>query len=643
VRNSVVARRVVELLENTPAFDRLPVDVRRGLLGETHLRYYEPDEVILEQGRTEHEYLYIIESGFVRLTDAHTGRLVEEYGEGEMFGNYALMKGGELPFEARAVEPTVCVLLGAERFRELYEEYETFAAFFDRDLRGYAPDEEDPFAAASTSGAQLLFGTQLGELINREPVVCEPTATAREAALAINEADANSVVVLDGGRVAGILSDADLRRRVVAEALSPETPVAEIMSHHVILMESGAQVFKALMEMLRQRANHVVVSEAPNDASGSRILGVISDQDISRAQGHSPGFMSDRIDGARSVAELSGLRGETDKLLIGLERQGVRPSDLISINTELNDRLMRRAISLVEEELEEEYASEKVDLPWVWLSLGSEGRGEMGLVTDQDNALLYADPADGDEAERAERWFRRLAEQANEALASCGFALCKGGIMARNPEWRQPLSGWEETFRAWILSPEQQQLMQASTFFDLRGLYGDLSLVEELKSSILHSLQSERSFLPFLAREAFSNRPPLSFFRRFVVERSGEYRHTFNVKRRGLRPIVDIARIISIQLGYLESANTVSRLQNAATSVPHLSNSMEDALDAYNYLSELRMSHHLSAIKAGEEPTNQINPSRLTNTQQSILKVVFSNVQETQEAIARRYGIDLKL
>jgi CBS domain-containing protein len=643
MRDSIVAGRMLELLEKAPAFDRLPEDVRQGLLGKAHLRYYEPDEVILEQGRTEHEYLYIIESGFVRLTDAHTGRLVEEYGEGEMFGNYALMKGGELPFEARAVEPTMCLLLPAGRFQELYESHETFAAFFDKDIRGYAPDGEDPFDAASSSGSQLLFGTRIGELVNREPVVCAPSSTVREAAHAMNEAEANSVVVIDGDRVVGILSDADLRRRVVAEALSTETRIDEVMSSKVLRLEADAQVFRALMQMLRHRANHVVVSESPGDASSPEILGVISDQDISRAQGYSPGFMSDRIDRARSVAELSGLRGETDKLLIGLDRQGVRPADLVSINTELNDRLMRRAISLVDEELTEQYPGEKVDLPWAWLSLGSEGRGEMGLVTDQDNALLYADPAGEEEAERAERWFRRFAERANEALASCGFALCKGDIMARNPEWRQPLSQWKETFRAWILSPEQQQLMQASTFFDLRGLYGDLSLVEELKSSIKESLEKERSFLPFLLREALSSRPPLSFFRRFVVERSGEYRHTFNVKRRGMRPLVDIARILAIQLGYLDSANTISRLQNAADNIPNLSKSAEDALDAYHYLAELRMSHHLSSIKAGEPPTNQINPSRLTNTQQSMLKVVFSTVQEVQDAVARRYGVDPKL
>ncbi|MBA2442650.1 MAG: CBS domain-containing protein [Rubrobacter sp.] len=643
MKSSAVASRLTGLLDNTPAFDRLPKEVRGRLLGEVLVRYYEKDQVILAQGYSEHEFLYIMESGSVRLTDAKTGRLVDEYGEGEMFGNYGLMKGGPLPFEARAVEPVVCVQLASERFRELYATYEPFAAFFDKDIRGYAPDSEDPFDAAGTSGTQLLFGTRLGELVSRGPVVCSPEATVREAARSMREEGANSVLVARDGQVVGILSDIDLRNKVVAEDAPVETPVGELMSGHIIRLDADAPVFKALMEMMQQRAYHVVVSEGPGAAERGSILGVISDQDISRAQGNSPAFITERIERSRSVAELSGLRQETDKLLMGLDNQSVRPEDLITINTEINDRLMRRVIGLVEEELKEAAPELQVDLPWVWLSLGSEGRGEQSLVTDQDNALIYADPSSPTEAERAEEWFRTLAERANAALDRSGFALCKGGIMARNSRWRQPLGAWKETFRRWVLSPDREEVMQASTFFDLRGLYGDMSLVEDLRSSILESLRKERRFLPFLAQEALANRPPLSFFRRFVVERSGAYRHTFNIKRRGLRPLADAARLLAIELRYLESTNTVARLRYAATTLPELSKSMEDALDAYHYLGELRMNHQLDLLKSGKPTSNQINPSFLTNTQQSMLKVVFSVEKEVQDEIARRYGVDPRM
>lgn len=638
MKNSIIADRISTLLANAPAFDRLPDDERRRLLGEVILRYFDPDEVILAQGTAAHDFLYIVESGCVRLKEKESGRLVDEYGEGDLFGNYGLIKGGPLPFEVRAVEPTVCVLLGDKVFRELYEKYEAFAAFFDKDLQDYTEDGGPSF---DVTGSRLLFGTTIGELVGRGPVVCTPRATAQEAAQSMRDENADSVVVTDDNQVLGILTDIDLRNEVVANGAPPETPVEELMHRNALRLAADAPVFQALMEMMRQQTYHVVVSESRETGAG--LLGVISDKDISRAQGNSPAFMTERVEQTSSPEGLYGIRGEIDRLLIGLERQGVKPKDLVTINTELNDHLMKRLVGLVEEELREESPDLHVDLPWVWLSLGSEGRGEMSLLTDQDNALLYADPVNDAEAEKAEEWFRTLAWRANEVLAEAGFALCEGDIMARNPKWRQSLSDWKEMFRGWILTPDADVLVLASTFFDLRGLYGEMSLVEELKSSIFQTLEKERRFLPFMVQNALGNRPPLSFFRRFVLERSGAYRHTFNIKRRGLRPLVDAARIFAIELRYLDSANTVDRFEHIAQNVPGMASTVADALDAYNYLDERRFIHHLRAIERGEELDNQINPSDLNNTQQNMLKVVFATVQEVQDAMARRYGINPRL
>ena len=650
MKSSVVTDRIKELLAQAPAFDRLPEEVRDGLLPYITLRYFEAEEVVLEQGQTTHEYLYIVESGSVRLTELESGRLVDEYGEGEVFGNYGVIRGGALPFEVRVVESAVCLLLPIARFQEIYEAHESFAAFFNQNIRAYISDREGgdsgEKSAFDAAGARLLFGTTLGELVGRSPVLCEVGATAREAAETMREQNADSVVVVRDGEVVGILTDIDLRNKLVAEAAPADTPVEELMSRHVLRLGTEEPVFKALMEMMHHRAYHVVVSDDRNpDGPGqqAKVLGVISDQDISRAQGASPTFLTERIEEADSVEEFTGLRKEADQVLVNLERQGVQAEDLISINTEFNDRLMRRIISLVEGELKEFSPEMEVDLPWSWLSLGSEGRGEMSLVTDQDNALIYADPSGPEEAEKAETWFRTLAERANAALADAGFALCKGDIMARNPRWRQPASEWHKTFRQWILSPDREALMLASTFFDLRGLYGDFSLVKDLKSSISEALEKESRFLPFMAQNALSHRPPLSFFRRFVLERSGAYRHTFNIKRRGLRPIVDSARVLAVDLKYLDSANTVDRLRYAAREIPSLKRTLDDALDSYYYLSELRLKHHLRAIDQGESADNQINPSSLTGTQQSILKVVFANTGDVQDAVSRRYGLDPRL
>lgn len=353
--------------------------------------------------------------------------------------------------------------------------------------------------------------------------------------------------------------------------------------------------------------------------------------------------MIERVERSGSTAELARMRADTTGLLIDLHRQGVRPEDLIAINTEVNDRLIRRALNLVEAELRKDPPVPSSELPWAWLSLGSEGRGEMGILTDQDNALVYADPPTPEEAEEAEDWFRILSEKANLALAETGFALCKGDVMARNPRWRKPLGGWKETFRGWILHPEAHALMEAGIFFDLRGLYGEASLVEDLKAAVARALGDQRRFLPVLANNALTSRPPgASPLRRLVAGLSGDRGAYVDLKRRGLRPLADVARVFAMQAGYLDSSNTVDRLQHATRALPEMARSAENALEAYHYLAGFRMAHHLRAVERGEAPDNRVDPSTLSETQRSMLEAVFSTIADVQGAVARRYGADFR-
>jgi CBS domain-containing protein len=349
MRSSAIVDKIAALLERAVPFDRLGPEERRWLLREVVIEYFEPDEVILQQGRTEHGFLYIVESGFVRLVDRDTQRLIEECAEGEVFGSHGLIRGGPLPYEARAVEPTVCVLLQGRHFESLHAGHRDFAAFFDSELSLYTRSRKAPLDASS---ARLLFGTRLGELVHREPLTCEPAATAREVALLMRQELEDSVVVRRGGEVVGILSDIDLRNKVVAEAAPVDTPVERLMNPHVLRLPDGAPVFEALMEMMKHRAKHVVVTAA--EGAGAGLVGVVTDQDIARAQASSPLFVLERIEGAGTVAELARLREDVTGLLINLDRQGVSAEDLVSINTEVNDRLMRRVLALVEVELRED-------------------------------------------------------------------------------------------------------------------------------------------------------------------------------------------------------------------------------------------------------------------------------------------------
>jgi CBS domain-containing protein len=628
------ATRARALLAETPPFDGLAEEERGDLLEAALVAGYASGDRVLPQGEETHEHLYVVAEGHIRLVDVHTGRLIDECGEGDTFGSFGLLRGGPRPYEARAAEPTTCVLIPAPAFHAAYRADPAFAAFFDTDLGRYAGTLRQP---ADVVGARLLLQTTLGELVTRSPVTATPSTSVREAAQAMRDAGVGSIVVTEGERPLGILTNTDLRDRVVVDGADPETPVEELMSAPVRSKPASALVFDGLMALVEGRMHHLVVT----DAGGERLVGVVSDQDIARARGSNPATLVKRIETARAVSDLTGVRSELTGLLLRLHQQGVEAEDLVAVNTAVNDRLATRVLALVDGAVRDEMPDDAVDLPWVWLALGSEGREEMSLKTDQDNGILYADPADADEARRAERFFTRFADRANIALDAVGFDLCLGGVMARNPRWRMPLKGWKRQFRRWIFEPDELALMHASIFFDLRGLTGHLPLAEALKADLSDALDAERGFLPFLMRNALDTTPPLSIFRRFVVERSGEHVGTFDLKRRGLMPLVDLGRVLALDARYLASTNTLDRYAHVRDVLPRIAGSADNAADAYRFLLDLRLGHQLAQAERGEMPDNHLAPEALSKVQQQMLKAAFAAIADLQGGLAHRYGAEL--
>lgn len=625
------------LLDESPPFNVLSGAERHGLFDEALLAFYEPNTEILAYGvvPAHPRYLYLVISGAVQLTNTESGRLIDRCDEGAVFGHYALLREGPLPYEARAIEPTQCVLIPEAAFFRVYRSNQAFAAFFDNDLATFTArlrrEQADPI------GAHLLLNTPLRTLVQRLPIGCGPEVSVQEAARIMRAERIGSILVMrDDRRPLGILTNSDLRDKVVAEGRLPDMPVQMLMSAPPVTIAAHAPVLEGLVLMARHGMHHLVLTE--DGTVETPVVGILSGQDIAHARGHDPVATIKRIEQAGSLATLASLREEAFLLLRQLRRQGVSAVDLLRISTELNDRLAVRTLQLVEAQLREERPSQMVGFPWVWMALGSEGRREMSFKADQDNALIYADPHDETQAFRAEQWFGELARRANEALEQVGFPRCPADTMASNARWRQALSGWKHTFRRWIFEPDEKALLHASIFFDLRALYGAGELVEQLKDELQRALQEARGFLPFMMRNALRNRPPLSFFRRFVLERSGEQRPGFDIKLRGLMPITDLARILALEAGYLRTTSTLDRLQVAAERIPEVRPTCQNLQEAYSLLTEVRMDHQLYQIEQGQLPDNHIVPDQLSSVQRKMLKIIFSMIQEAQEALAMRYG-----
>ncbi len=633
---SSIAERLRNLFVTTPPFSALPPEAIEEVLTDLSIEYYRPGEVLMEQGTTMHKGLYIVESGTVRLMDVENQRLIDKCSEGDTFGAFGLMKGGMTIYEAKAVEPTVCALLRGERFQNLFDKYNDFANFYENDAKRYVRHIDKEM---DVTGAHLLLDRRLNQFVHRGLVTCAPDTTAQQAARIMRRESVDSILVVHDGKMIGIMTDGDLRNKLVARGQSPDTPVRRLMTTPVLTISTDASLFRAMMIMLNERVNRLVMVQQ-NDR-GATPMGLLTDRDIAHYRGQDPVATTQRIHRAPSISELVSIRAAVSEQLLRLYRQGVQPEMLNSIMSVIYDSLAIRVIELVERDLRQEVPDLRVELPWVWIRLGSGGRQEMALNSQQHNALLYGNPSSPEEAERAEKWFNHLAGRVNEGLAFCGFTMSE--YVARDARWRRSLRDWKMTFREWILQSGEEDLRHAGVFFDMRGIYGDKTLIADLKQDIIDALNvqamdPDRKFLSLLTANALQNKPPLSFLRRFVLQRSGEHRNTFDIRARGILPVVDAARILALEMRNLESSSTFERLRRAADSFPELSRILGDALDAYRHLVDFRLEDQLRAFEAGEPPNNRIDPFVLRKVQQNLLRNVFTQVADLQDAMSKRFA-----
>lgn len=471
----------------------------------------------------------------------------------------------------------------------------------------------------------MIAGYRVSDVLTRPLVSCSPEATVSAAAALMAAADTGSIVVLDdAGAPVGIMTDSDLRRRVVARELPLSTPVRAVMSSPVITVPPATLFFEAIGLMLEHRIHHLVVIER------GRARGVIADSDLVAVLSSGPLWLERRINRATSVEELAQARMAFPEMLALLQRAGIRAYDLGRITAELTDRVVRRALEYAQAELG------PAPVPFCWLALGSEGRREQTFHTDQDHGLVYADPAPEDSEESA-RYFLTLAERVVGILVRCGIPPCRGGAMASNPRWNRPLATWRAYFSDWIERPEPGALLDASIFFDLRPVAGELELGSALREHITSRAPIARRFLTLLALAVQEDRPPLGFFRHLVVEHTGEHRGELNIKRGGLLPIVNLARLYALR-DAVPVTNTFERLRALSERGSLTDETATELANAYEFMLQLRLRAQLEQHARGVEPGNFIAPRRLTHSERVLLKEYFHTIALAQDEVQREFS-----
>lgn len=424
----------------------------------------------------------------------------------------------------------------------------------------------------------------------------------------------------DGGRVIGILTDRDLRERVLLEKRDPETPVVDIMSAPVHALPDTAPVYEAILKMQEKGIHHLGV----RDAEGN-VVSIVRNADLIQFHQYSSAVITSEIQKAQTLEDIVAARQRLPRLVQTLLSCGARPRNINRITTRLSDAIVERLIDMAVKQLGPPPGR------FCFIALGSEGRSEQTLVTDQDNALVYEDFPPG-EKERAGEYFLKLGEKVCGWLDQAGYAFCKGNVMARTPRWCQPLAEWKRYFTEWIYASNPQDLLEFNMFFDFRCVSGDREFTRELRGAIQAAMNNHPPFYIHFAQNTLLYKPPIGFFGQIVVESGGQSPNTFNIKEATM-PIVNFARLYALR-HQVEETNTLDRLHRLYELQQLKKAFYEEVIHAYTFLMQLRLNHQASALADNKTPDNFINPKTLTSMDETMLKQAFSLISAIRKKIS---------
>ena len=637
-----VTYRVYDYLKEIEPFSYLDKEALLRVAGRVEVRYQPPDTVVFRPGEPPRDRFFVVKEGVIELfSEGVEGSelLVERCGEGDIFGIRPLLAEDTYVFLARAKEESLLYAINTEGFRELIGNYPRVLQYLVTSMAGSSRYTREYRAAQVLRDAapeQPATDIQLLQPVGRprHPVTCRPEQLIREAARLMTEAEVGSIVVVDEEqRPVGIVTDRDLRRSVATGSVGRQQPVSRIMSRPVRCIGTQATIATVQIEMLKSGFHHLVQTE--DGTNKSPVIGVVSEHDVLLAQGNNPAVLIQEIGRAQSSRYLGELRGRAEQLLAGYLEQEVAIAFMTTVMTQINDAVIRKCIKLGLARMQADGHGNPPAL-FDWLALGSQGRGEQLLRTDQDNALIFEDvPAKRYNAVKA--YFLQLSEYVTEYLNDAGYRYCDGDMMASNPRWCLSVSKWRDQFSEWMHDNTAENLLNTSIFFDYRGVWGDGSLPDKLTEHIFSELEGQSTrFQASLAQAALQNPSPLTFFRNFVVERSGEHKDQFDLKSRAMRPLTDAARVLILRARRGNINNTLKRYEALAQIEPQNAELYREAAEAYEVLIRLRA---VLGLKRGDSG-RFVKPSELTRVQRLLLRNSFTPVREIQQLLELRFQLN---
>jgi CBS domain-containing protein len=618
-------------LKNVAPFNTLSETELDLIAGTMTQESYPSGELVIRQG-TPGSHFYVIQSGLAKaclMDEAGEETILGFLGEGDCFGEISLMTQGVTTANIKTVEETVCLVQNKDQFLEMIERHPSFMKFFNQLLSQRMRMVYRELLSENTGMGQVepfLYRKQVMDMISPSDPFVSGENSIRDTTRKILENKLEAVIVTDHEKKPqGILGLDRIAGAVLLDQVNPQDPVKKIMESDFYFIDGKSYFFDALHQMMNQKTNILVVLD------GEKAGGLLTGFDLLRFRGREVLSLLRNIEAAPDITQLHQMQSEVEKVLRALMTDGAQALQACKIVSELNDKVVKRIIELTEKECGPppcEYA---------WLGLGSEGRKEQTLFTDQDNAIIFSNG----HADHDLLYFKEFSKRVVDSLNLCGVPLCKGEVMATNPKFFGNLEEWKARAGQWIKasSLDEKEVMDTYVFLDYRTIHGDLRLGKELRGTILELIRIYPTFLRIIAENIVSISVPIGFFKNFIVEKSGEHKNRLSLKLYGLLPLVTCAKILAYQVGAAET-NTVERLKALATA-GIISFDQEEILEqALETLLTLKIKNDIRGIDEGKEYGTYINPAELSVRQKQLLKEAFWAVSEFQKTTKNRLKID---
>lgn len=603
---------VCRFLADTTPFDQLDEAVLGQLASQINVQYYRASDRV----NISSERLLIIRTGIFTLYSDQQ-HLLTKLQSGDYYGYQQLLTGLTDDDTLQCDEDGLVYLLSTEAFHQCRYQYKNidifFQRLFSRRLHQYREQQHS-----------TRFTLKISDVVQQRKVAIRPEQTVQDAARIMSEQRVSSLLVEESDKLVGILTDRDLRSRVLSHGLPASTQVSQVMTRQPQHIDRHAYLFEAVQLMSQHNIHHLPVME------DSICCAMITATDIIRSQQDHPVYLIGEIHRQTTVDGLERCNQQVASLAITLSKQQVPAHEAGHIITTITDALTQRLIYLAQQQLGEP------PCVFSWLAFGSQARKDQSLNADQDNALLLEKEPSGN----VEAYFSKLAQFVCEGLAKCGIPLCPGNIMATNPQLRLSLKGWSGRFAKWIATPTPEALLNASIFFDLRVIDGSKGLFNALQEDIIQRTAQSPLFLYHLASAALQRTAPLGLFKNFILEQDGKHKKGLDLKKRGISLITDLVRVYALSAGIYE-VNTRARLEKLTAEGIIDSSDSRNLHDAFDVLAQLRWEKHQKDLTAGHDVTNLLDPSEISGLARHQLKDSFAVINEAQSRLKHRFCRDM--